>query len=205
MDVLFCNHNSIYKTLNCDCYDLNRNALSVQFPSVAIYHPPCRSWSRLRKFSSFIPGDHWLAVWSVLRCRRFGGIIEHPMGSYLWHYMNLPLPGRGYDSYGGFTFEIDQVEFGHLCRKRTWLYVVGLPAGIPINIPLCGNKPSFTIASSSSSSDLLACPIYYRSYTPILLAKELLRIAGLISGAASRGVLNAPRRTRISQLTLPFL
>lgn len=46
--VLFVADSSNYKNdLRFDCYDKNRNALTIKNTLPAIYHPPCRTWGRL--------------------------------------------------------------------------------------------------------------------------------------------------------------
>lgn len=180
MEVLFCETKSVYHYLNCDVYTINRNALNISSCLPAIYHPPCRLWSRLRYFATWRPGEKWLGVWAIIRVRRYGGIVEHPMGSVLFKFMNCPLPGGPPDKFGGVTIQIDQVEFGHICRKRTWLYCVGLPYGEFIRVPYPGRKPTHTIASSRNKTTLSHASKKYRSYTPILLAKELIRLCSLI-------------------------
>lgn len=51
-------------------------------------------------------------------------MLEHPADSKLWATCGLPLPGYPTDEYGGRTYEVQQVEWGHVTRKRTWLYCV---------------------------------------------------------------------------------
>jgi hypothetical protein len=58
--------------------------------------------------------------------REAGGVLEHPAGSKLWAAVGLPRPGDPPDAWGGFTVEVSQVDWGHVARKRTWLYCVGV-------------------------------------------------------------------------------
>lgn len=51
VQVLFTQVKSTYLNLGCDCYDIHRNALSIKSKCPAIYHPPCRAWSRMRTFA----------------------------------------------------------------------------------------------------------------------------------------------------------
>jgi hypothetical protein len=106
----------------------DRDAKTYPGPHPIIAHPPCGPWGRLRHFVK--PGnsrqDKTCAPFAIAQVRRFGGVLEHPAGSLLWPSWNLPAPGAGADRHGGWTLELDQCRFGHVCRKRTWLYVVGI-------------------------------------------------------------------------------
>jgi hypothetical protein len=95
--------------------------------------------------------------------------------------MKCPLPGMGTDNFGGFCIEIDQVEFGHICRKRTWLYIVGLNINELVNVPFPGRKPSRVISSAIGKPTLKRAAKKFRNYTPLPLAKELIRLCSLIA------------------------
>lgn len=70
-------------------------------------------------------GDKACAPIAVGQVRRLGGVLEHPAHSQLWKHCNLPLPDAPPDEYGGRTIEVAQCDWGHVARKRTWLYYVG--------------------------------------------------------------------------------
>ena len=125
--VLFVHENSNYKKLPAffDCYDAERNALTYLGTSPVICHPPCRLFSRLRKFSTAEQDEKKLAYWAVDLVRANGGVLEHPVGSTLWKEKDLPPPGY-YDEYGGFTLCISQKWFGYYTDKKTLLYIVGI-------------------------------------------------------------------------------
>lgn len=135
--VLFVRLDSIYKDFNvCDCYDLERNALTFNDNRVIIAHPPCRLWGRLYKQSTAPPEEKQTAIFSINKIRQNGGVLEHPAGSKLWQTMELPTDSKT-DKYGGFTISVNQHWFGHRAEKRTWLYICGidrkdLPV-IPVN------------------------------------------------------------------------
>jgi hypothetical protein len=61
--------------------------------------------------------------------RKWGGVLEHPADSHAWdpEWFNLAKPSRegGWikaDEFGGFTCCVEQGQYGHFARKRTWLY-----------------------------------------------------------------------------------
>lgn len=125
VSALYTRKNSIYKKLNIDCWDVQRDARNYTGPGPIICHPPCRSWGQCRWLAKPKEGEKELSIIAVNQVRKFGGILEHPSRSSLWPYMNLPLPNQVPDRYGGFSISIDQSWWGHLVRKPTLLYIVG--------------------------------------------------------------------------------
>ncbi len=92
-------------------------------PGPIVAHPPCGPWGGLRR--QYKGSDHALAPLAVVQVQTWGGVLEHPAHSGLWKVApDLPGPGDPIDVWGGFTLEIDQCDWGHCARKRTWLYVV---------------------------------------------------------------------------------
>ena len=65
----------------------------------------------------------------ALECiRRFGGVLEHPAGSWAWKTFALPRPELGvWSSSRGseWVTEVWQSAYGHRARKRTWLFYAG--------------------------------------------------------------------------------
>lgn len=179
--VLFAQINSTYKKLDCDVYDIERNALTCTRIEAAIYHPPCRTWGRLYKLCNWEPAEHWLAVWSILRIWRYGGLLEHPAGSKLWKLMKLPIPGSGYDIHGGFSLSIDQSWFGHKCKKNTWLYIKGINQNEIPNYELNFDCVTHSISSGSKTSNLLVVSKIWREKTPVKLALFLIEIVNKIN------------------------
>lgn len=180
--VLFCQEKSTYKSLKgknrvalCDVYDKKRDALTYNGTNAAVYHPPCRLFSRLRSFSNADESEKYLAFWSVRRVRKYGGILEHPMGSTLFKLANLPLPGESDEH--GFTIEVDQFHFGHPFRKRTWLYIVGLPVGSPAaNYKKIPGEPKYVMKDSEGGLSK-----HYRQYTPKKFAKWIVNLCAQIN------------------------
>lgn len=122
---LFVHQRSNYKLDDrFDCYDEKRNALNYTGCKPAIYHPPCRLFSRLKAFAKADLNEKDFAFWAVKNVRKYGGIVEHPYDSSLWIEENIVVPGL-VDEFGGFTIVFDQFDFGYYTRKRTRLYIVG--------------------------------------------------------------------------------
>src|SRR6185295_2149416 len=117
-------------------YDEERNAEMYAGPWPVVAHPPCGPWGGLRHLNRTQAPEH--APHALAIVREFGGVLEHPADSKLWDACGLPLPaityiGRGgditgyqngpgprLDDFGGYTIELDQCEWGHCARKRTW-------------------------------------------------------------------------------------
>jgi len=127
---LFVEKNGVYYGLDdVDPWDEERDARLYAGPWPVVAHPPCGPWGRLRKFSK---EDPELARIAVRMVREYGGVLEHPAGSLLWDENLMPRPGEFPDNRGGMTYEVDQVHWGHRCKKATWLYCVGTePPGKP--------------------------------------------------------------------------
>lgn len=144
--VLFARRDSVYKTLpGVDVYDADRDARTYQGRSPIVAHPPCRAWGSLRYFAKPRPGERRLAIWSVIRVRRQGGVIEHPAASRLWPTCRLPEPGER-DAYGGWTLVVDQDWWGHRAEKRTRLYIVGCDPGDIPPMPMRLEEPPCVVS-----------------------------------------------------------
>jgi hypothetical protein len=76
-----------------------------------------------------------------------GGVVEHPEHSRLWDALALPEPDEFADEFGGFTVAVDQCAWGHVARKRTWLYVVGVSRSVVIAGIRTGGIPTHWIAA----------------------------------------------------------
>lgn len=110
-------------------------------PWAVVAHPPCERWGRYWSGGPSArvrrkKGDDNGCFESALACvRRWGGVLEHPEASHAWAWHGLEKPPRkgGWvpaDAFGGWTCCVEQGHYGHLARKATWLYAVGveLPA-----------------------------------------------------------------------------
>lgn len=188
--VLFVRQDSTYKRLpGCQCYDVNRNALTFPGGMPVVCHPPCRTWGSLRAFAKAPPDEPELAVWAVGQVRAEGGVLEHPAHSRLWRHLQMPEAGWLPDAWGGYTIEVDQFHWGHLARKRTWLYVCGCPYEELPPMPTRSGSPSHNVSSLSgrrglSPAERRAHPSWKpelgpnrRNKTPPAFAKWLCAVA----------------------------
>ncbi len=178
--VLFTQKNSIYQTLNCDCWDDIRNATNYAGSDPVIAHPPCRAWSRVRGLAKPLPGEKELSLFAVNIVRKNGGVLEHPSSSTLYPGY-LPLPGS-FDDYGGYSICIDQFWFGHLCKKATLLYIVGVKQCDLPPIPYKLDAITHTIGHSKAKRHTHKKEVsrHTRSATPLLFAKWLINVVKLI-------------------------
>jgi len=175
---LFVRRDSIYKTLpGVECYDVDRDASLFSGGMPVVAHPPCRAWGRFRHLAKPEPGELKAAMRAVLLVRRFGGVLEHPASSTLWNACGMRRPGEPRDSHGGYTIEIEQHDFGHKCRKRTWLYIVGVyPQKLPAwSIDLA--EPTYCIDTMKRGPHKPRVSHADRERTPLEFAKWLVEIA----------------------------
>lgn len=137
---------------------------------------------------------------AVEQVRKWGGVLEHPAGSKLWeHYahrtdgMCLPYPETHPDwdvptgdNCSGYTIEVDQVEWGHVARKRTWLYLVGVPRSALEAPPFPGREPTHYCGGGRTPSSrtggaipagMKAASSQQKRRTPPLFAEYLIRLA----------------------------
>jgi len=170
-----------YPALGVDCWDVGRDARRYAGPSPVVAHPPCQDWGSLRHFAKHDPDRKSCGPIAVDQVRRYGGVLEHPAGSHLWNVKMMPKPGAQLDFWRGFALEVDQCDFGHLARKRTWLYVVGCAVrDLP---PLPSSKaPTHVIAPAKTAQARAAAigrhiPKSQRHLTPVDFAKWLIVVA----------------------------
>jgi len=137
--ILYCDPRGVYSTMpDLDLWDESRDARRYAGPHPVVAHPPCARWSALRHLAVQDTAD--CGPIAVEQVRHWGGVLEHPAHSKLWTHCGLPFPGELPDVFGGRTFEVHQVEWGHVARKKTWLYVVGCSA--PAAPPFPGRAPT---------------------------------------------------------------
>lgn len=153
----------------------DRDARSYAGPHPVVAHPPCGPWGRFWWNYKGGEGDKSCGPTAIEQARAFGGVVEHPSESHLWQHMRLPKPGEAPDKHGGRTFEVEQVDWGHMARKRTWLYVVGsdsLPA-----MPAKREPSHVMVRLLRNGNDLPEVPKRLRHLTPKPFAEWLVTLA----------------------------
>jgi hypothetical protein len=170
---LYVQEKSIYHTIpSCDPWPASRDARLYSGRGPIVAHPPCGPWGRLSHMC--YKQDKTLAPIAVGQVRKWGGILEHPCHSKLWQAgLGMSLPGGLPDAYGGITVELNQLDWGHVAVKPTWIYVVGATSWpeFPPRIP---GDP---LALCSRGRKLAGMDSKKRSATPIDFAKWLLALA----------------------------
>lgn len=159
-----------------DPWDITRDARRYAGTMPVVAHPPCGPWGRLAHFYS--GSEHDCAPSAVAAVRRWGGILEHPADSTLWRFCELPYPDQVGDQVGGFTLVVDQVAWGHVARKRTWLYMVRIARAEAMAGIRTGGVPTHLIdRPRSRSSGLRIASKSARRRTPPALARWLVDLA----------------------------
>jgi hypothetical protein len=168
------------------CWDEKRDARTYAGPWPVVAHPPCGPWGRLRHL--YRGSEHDCAPLAAAQVRAFGGVMEHPAGSLVWKSKArpLPLPGEMPDAWGGYTIEVNQCDWGHPARKRTWLYLVGVPRAALTFPP--SREPTHWISGGRGRAGKKAkttpvppgikvCSAEQRRRTPIAFAEWLISLA----------------------------
>lgn len=129
-----------------DAWDKARDARRYNGPHPVVAHPPCGPYGTMRHAST---DDASLALRAVEQVRAYLGVLEHPRGSRLWDACELPRPGEPTDAFGGFTVAVEQVSWGHVARKPTWLYLVRVDRGLLEITTRRGGTPTHCVARPS--------------------------------------------------------
>ena len=174
----------IYRTMpGVEVWDEARDARNYDDGMPVVAHPPCGPWGRMRQFCKGGDGLRELAPLAVAQVRTHGGVLEHPAHSTLWDTgMCMAKPGQGPDVWGGYTIEVDQFHWGHPCRKKTWLYIMGVSKGQLPPMPFRQGKPELLVAPSTKDRRAglgrgRYLPKSQRSVTPRAFAEWLVEIA----------------------------
>lgn len=120
-----------------DAWDEARDARKYTGPHPVVAHPPCQRWGRFWHGSTAKPHQYRLGedggcfAAALTAVRNYGGVLEHPAHSKAWGYFGLTAPkaGQGWiiaDEHGGWTCQVEQGHYGHMARKKTWLYAANV-------------------------------------------------------------------------------
>lgn len=166
-----------YPSIVREWYDEARDARTYDGGWPVVAHPPCGPWSTLRSLSKETTRD--LGPLAVEVVRRVGGVLEHPRGSKLFEHCGMPRPGELPDAWGGQTFEVCQVDWGHVARKRTWIYVVGSPTFPPAPPK---REPTHWVSGGGTGRGktppgIKVCSAQQRRRTPTDFARWLVEVA----------------------------
>ncbi len=172
------------------CWDETRDARAYAGPHPVVAHPPCGPWGSLKHMK--VPNrarrvqDVDCMSPAVAAVRKYGGVLEQPARSLAFQAFGMPRPGEPRDAYGGITIEVCQVEWGHVARKRTWLYLVGI-ADPTIAPPFPGREPTHWVSGGRKHDrkgsggvvppGIKVCSAQQRRRTPVAFARWLIELA----------------------------
>lgn len=187
-----------------DAWGEGRDARRYLGPHPVVAHPACGPWGRFWWAYKGGEGGAECGLFAIQQVRRFGGVLEHPAYSRLWGGWGprpaptekrirpwtgdrLPRPGERPDRFGGYTLAVNQVDWGHLALKPTWLYIVGCPiAQLP---PLPSPRiPTHQMTAYRGGPPEVPKPL--RHLTPPAFARWLVAVAR----CASRNLPDRPQR-----------
>lgn len=164
-----------------DCWDAERDATRYVGPHPVVAHPPCGPWGAFAHLCQKSEQNPELAIRAVAQVREFGGVLEHPHNSRLFEAQKLPPPGEGPDEFDGVTVEVDQLHWGHVAHKRTWLYCVRCP--LPGNPPYPDKTPTHDLMggrgrnAGADRGNLKEASAELRRRTPVEFARTLVAMA----------------------------
>lgn len=175
-----------------DPWDEKRDARLYAGPWPVVAHPPCQLWVNFAalNFKRYggehnRPGNDGGCFASALASvRKFGGVLEHPAGSKAFAAHGLPCPvGIGWQRIAPseWVCEVWQSAYGHLARKRTWLFAaIETPPELNWSRPAGTHQVGWFDRIKPSLSKRQA------SATPPAFREALLQLAESTSGHESR-------------------
>lgn len=177
-----------------DCWDAERDARLYSGPHPIVAHPPCGPWGQLAHLCT--KQDKTLAPLAVEQLIRWGGVLEHPANSRLFRELGLPVPGGLPQVRGGRTLwsiKVDQVRWGHACRKPTVLLFADVPMDSVRELPP-DREPTHVVSNYHASAEekarmkaagLKVAGGAMKRRTPPLFAEWLVTLARRVSDQAS--------------------
>lgn len=172
-----------------ECWDESRDARTYDGPHPVVSHPPCGAWSNLRHLSRGAGKE--CGPIAVEQVQRFGGVLEQPAGSKLWEACGLTIPKRGgeiaWHDACSFSLEVEQVAWGHVARKRTWLYCVCVDPTLVLNTIRTGGTPTHWVSGGGTGRGktppgIKVCSAQQRRRTPPVFADWLVMLARSVNG-----------------------
>ncbi len=183
---LYVDPDGIYTKLLKHWWDEEKNAKTYLGYLPVVAHPPCGPWGRLKFLNKH--QDPTCGPRAVEQVRDWGGVLEHPQHSTLWKACGLPRPGELPDMWGGFTVEVNQCDWGHRCKKATWLYCVGIPRALVEAGVRSGGKPTHRITNGSrGDTSLPRVSALEARLTPPAFAEWLIELASAARVAGNDG------------------
>lgn len=180
-----------------DAWGVSRDARSYPGQLPVVSHPPCAPWSSLKHMKR-APGaadaDAECGLIAVDQVKLWGGVLEQPAKSKLWERCRLPAPittsplrhDLWQECFAGFSVEVEQVSWGHVARKKTWLFFVAVDPRNVFNTLRTGGVPTHWCSGgrrrSNGSGGLVppgikVCSAQQRRRTPIAFAEWLVQLA----------------------------
>lgn len=164
-----------------DPWDEARDARLYPGPWPVVAHPPCNRWGRFW-WRGELGADGGCFEAALAAVEKWGGILEHPEGTLAWARFGLEVPQRGRWCRGlfakGWTCSVDQSNYGHRARKRTWLYYVGQAEPKPLD---WSDGPSHVLVARNARTRRLGLPTMTNPLelriTPPRFAEALLALA----------------------------
>jgi hypothetical protein len=172
-----------------DPWDIERDARKYAGPYPVVAHPPCGPWSSLRGL--YKGNEHDCAGRALELVRTFGGVLEHPHKSKFWAHSGVQPPNvQEADAFGGFTVDVDQCAWGHVARKRTRLYFVGVSRELVESTVRTGGEPTHWCSGSRNPRrnkgsggvvppGIKICSSTQRRRTPVMFGVWLAALAAM--------------------------
>jgi len=182
VSVLYVDPRGPYPKLVADWWDEKRDARLYAGPNPVVAHPPCGPWGKQRH--NYRGSEHECAARALAQVHEFGGVLEHPAESKFWDAAGLPKPKELWNSYDGFTVEVEQVAWGHVARKRTWLYCYRVDRALVAATMRTGGEPTHWCSGNRNNKrggsvppGIKVCSAQQRRRTPVAFAEWLIELA----------------------------
>lgn len=197
--VLYTDPRGVYHSMpGVDAWDEARDARLYDGPHPVVAHPPCGPWANLRHLSNGAGADCGPRAFEQVRA--FGGVLEQPAGSKLFAECAAPMPFCNEDRFGGFTLQVEQVSWGHVARKKTWLYVLGVSRSWAAACIRTGGEPTHWVSGGRNQMrkngkqgggvvppGIKVCSAQQRRRTPPAFAEFLVSLARSVQLPSSTG------------------